>query len=285
MIDEVLQSLRYHLEARNLSEHTIHQYETSLRRFYAWRGDLANVTPAVVEEYLASLRSAGLASVTLRWHFAGLQGFFKWHARREDYANPTLGMEPPRIQERPKDVVGLADMRRVLVLLDRRKRYRDAALISLLLESGLRISEALSLNWSDIDWRQREARLPQTKNREAGEVPFLAGTGERLDLWRSKRRDKSAPYVFPGRNGRLTRSGALQLVKKAFAEIGLPAISPHDLRHSFATAYMDANPEGEAVLKVIGRWKSDTMVRRYSKKGREARAKAAFRESSPMNRL
>jgi integrase len=181
----------------------------------------------------------------------------------------------------------MADILRVVNGLSRNRQYRDAALVIVLATVGIRASNVVALNWDDIDFANGCIRLERTKNGDWGRtVPLIPIAGTHLSLWRDRRRDRKTEYVFGslrGKPGRLTRSGLLQVVKKSFAAApyGIPDIGPHDLRHSFATHYMDANPQGAATLKEIGGWKSDTMVQRYSKQGRARRAQEDFRATSP----
>lgn len=286
-LTDVTSSLEYHLAARNLAPSTISQYVGAIRKFYLWLSDsrepnLKTVTRAEVERFMTDLRRQGLASSSLRWHFAGLAAAMKWYAAREGIENPMWKMEAPRVQETQKDVVDLPDIARVLANLDRQKRYRDAAAISLMAKYGLRVGEVIRLDWEDIDWRSRELVLRETKNRTVREIPLDAKMMERFDLWRRKL-DKKTGAVFMGQRGRLGHVGFWYVVHNAFAREGIPNIGPHDLRHSWATAYMDANPDGEKTLKFVGGWRSNTMVERYSKQGRERRAKEAFRQNSPLS--
>jgi integrase/recombinase XerD len=195
-------------------------------------------------------------------------------------------MRGPSVPEVQKDVVPIEDTRKLLLGLDRRKEYRDAALISVLAETGMRVTEAISVLWSDVSWSEQTISLTETKNGSVRIVPFGPQTGRRLDLLNRKRTDKMVAWVFEGRYGRpLTRSGALQLVKKHFRQYGITGISPHDLRHSMATAFMDANPDGEATLQAVGGWHSRTMVTRYSRLGSDKRAREDFRRRSPTSDL
>jgi integrase/recombinase XerC len=287
-LPDLLHSLGYHMGAKNRAQATVDQYSRALSRFYHWlaeRGepDLAAVRQGDIEEYLDALRQAGLAPGTVRYQYAGLQGAFKWHSRREGYPSPMLQMEKPKVPESHKDVVPLDEQRRIMLSLDRQKRYRDAAIVSLLLENGMRVSELCGLDVADLRWKTDEVVIRDTKNDEVRVVPFLPATGERLDLWQRKRTDKGSPWLFSGQRGqRITRSGVLQMVKRTFDGLGWPNIGPHDLRHTFATTYLDANPHGAEDLKAVGGWKSDTMVQMYAKKGRARRSALSFRQNSPL---
>ena len=287
-LESLQRSLAYHVSARGRSAATETHYCLALRRFWAWMEQagiesLADVTEAHVEHYLSDLRATGIRPATLRYQFSGLQAVYKWHSAREGYLNPMGHMTAPRVPESQKDVVELDDLKRVVDTLMRRRRYRDAALVSGLAENGMRISEALKLTWQDVDWRNKVVHIHDTKNGDTRRVPMTAGFAEKLDLLQGKAKPEKWEAIFCSEKGKtLTSSGAQQMVRKAFLEAGVPGISPHDLRHTMATRFMDANPHGHHILKAIGGWKSDSMVRRYSRKGEEARAVEAFRQSTPI---
>ena len=294
-IDDLRSSLSYHLRAKNRAPETCRQYGQALAKFAGWletKGqplDLPAISTQAVEQYIVSLATDGgerkrtLSQSTIRYHYAGLRAVFRWHAKREGYQNPMQFMDPPKVDETQKDIVSVEDAQRVLRHLDQAGRYRDAAIISLLIDDGLRASELCALLNTDVDWKKGLAVIRHTKNGDMRLAPLLPATLERLDTWRAKRRDKSSPCLFTGQSGGpLTIYGLYQLVRRTFTECGIPNIGPHDLRHSMATAYMN-NPEArESDLKVVGGWRSDSIVRRYSKKGKEDRAMAAFRVHSPM---
>lgn len=289
-LSDLLRSLDLHLRSRNRAAGTIVQYTGELTRFAAWLGvdrlDLSAVTKEQLEGYFAHQFEMQVAPATVLYRYKGLQAVFRWHSRREGYVSPMLAVEPPSVPETQKDIVPLTEIRRVLRSLDRARRYRDGAIVSLLAETGIRVSELRSMDWSSIDWRTSTITLEDTKNGEVRTVPFGPATGERLDLWRTKRSDRSSPIVFAGQRGhRLDRSSIHRIVHRIFADQGIPGIGPHDLRHTMATAYMDANPQGMEDLKVVGGWKSDTMVRRYSKQGAARRGVESFRKNNPLSAI
>ena len=309
-LDDLLRSMEYTLAARRRSPATIDQYQRSLIRFYQWldaRGeiDISAVTPGVVEEWMTSLQRTvvgkgadGLpklmAPSTVRYNYAGLRGFYKWHSRREGYVTPFAAVESPSVPETRKDVVSTRDMKRVLDYLRAAGRLRDVALVGLLYDTGMRASEVCGVKTTDIVWanaRQKQdvsfIKLEDTKNGETRDVPISYAAGEMLDLWLSKRKDKGNDWLFPNlRTGRpLTRSGLLQVVKEAFEDIGLKGIGPHDLRHTFATHFLDGDSAKVGDLMAIGGWRSEQMARHYTKDGKQRRAMKSHRENSPLSRL
>lgn len=293
-LNDTIASFDIHLQSRGRYPRTIESYITPTRRFYAWlpeKGEagLKAVTRKDIERYLATglrpVRGTGVLSPASRsYHFKGLQQFWRWYSELEEIPDPMLRMHAPAVPEVQKDIVAVGQVRGVLLYLDAKKLYRDAALISLLMENGLRISEAVSLRWDEIDLRNMQATVRSSKNHEPRVVPFGPQTAKRLDVLRRKARVDE--WVFPGKEGKpYTRFAAHSMVTRRFRMFGMEGVGPHDLRHSMATAFMDENPDGEATLMTVGGWRSVNMVRRYSKQGRDRRAIEDFRKRSPTGRL
>lgn len=289
--EDLITALQYHLAARNVAPETVTHYTTALVRFLKWSPrPLGLVGRAELERYFAGLAEQGLAAATLRWHFAGLRAALKWWAGREGRQSPMAGMSAPKVRETVKDIVGPEDVKKLLGWLREYKLYRDAAAIALLFDVGLRASELCALDWPDVNWKEGVIAVGtgrQTKNGDVRMVPLNPVAGEFLDLWKARRPNKKESWIFgdtrPGRSGRLSRSGLLNMVKRDFKLIGIENISPHDLRHSFATTYMDREESQTVDLMAVGGWKSESMVRRYSRAGRERRAIREFRKHSPLS--
>ncbi len=294
-LEDTIQSFEIHLQSRGRYPRTIESYVVPTRRFYEWlpgvgEAALRAVSMNDIETYLAkglrSTRGEELSPASRSYHFKGLQQFWKWYSSLEEIPDPMYRLRAPTVPETHKDLVSVDQVRKVVTYLDKQKLYRDAALISLLMEDGLRISEAINLRWTDIDFKAMEATVTLTKNHQVRIIPFGPQTAQRLDILHRKRKDRVVPWVFTSRGTRqLTRYGAYSSIKRRFQLFGLDGIGPHDLRHSFATAFMDANPDGEATLMAVGGWNSVTMVRHYSKQGRDRRAIEDFRKRSPTWRL
>ena len=285
-----LRSLRLSLHGR--SDHTKRQYTEATQRFADWMGEqgLADLFPERVTRHhvnawLGSLSEAGLKGSTLRWYYRGLYGFYMFLAEDmpDAWPNPMLRVKCPKVDESPKDVVSTTQMDQVLRSLDAAKRYRDAAIVSLICDNGMREGELTHIKNTQVDWEQMCILLPDTKNGDVRFAPFTPATARRLDRWRAKRTDKSE-WLFTGQRGRLTESGLLQLVKRIFKEHGMPNVGPHDLRHSFAVAFMARQDEGATWqdMKAIGGWKSDGMAQHYAKQGDKMRALKSFRRLNGM---
>lgn len=286
-LDDVLRSLEYSLLARGRSGHTVRQYKNCATRFSQFIGGspLSTATRGQVEQWLLSLRQDGAAPSTVYHYFTGLRTFYKWYSSRDGFTSPMAGISGPSVPEPEKRILTPDEIARVLAVLKAARRYRDCAIIALMYDTGMRASEVCGLRWQDVDWKESTVKLTDTKNGDIRIVPFSYAAGERLDYWRTKNKRRDLPWMFHGTRGRLTRSGLLQMIRKAFQEIGVEGIGPHTLRHTFATHFLDGSDAHVSDLMTIAGWKSEAMARRYTKEGKTRRAIKAHRENSPLARL
>lgn len=289
--DNLLRSWEYSLKAQGKSPHTMQQYLGSTRRFLSWLGKPPHdATRHDIECWLTELGQQ-VAPATVVHRYCGLQAFFRWlEEEGEISANPMAKVKKPRVPETTKDVVPSQVMAAVLKELDRNKRYRDAAIIALFYDTGMRASELASIRMEHVDLDEGLITLPNTKNGDVRVVPVSPNTMVRLHRWLRRRLDPESPWLFTGQRGRhrgrpLTRSGLTQLVAEVFAGHTEARITPHDLRHTFATHFMEDETARPEDLMTIAGWKTDAMARRYTKTRRLHRAIQAHRRLSPMARL
>jgi integrase/recombinase XerD len=275
---------------RGLAAHTIEAYRRDLERYAATlaaagRTEIGAVATQDVAEYLARLRqgddqhkplaasSAGRAVVAVR----GLHAFAL--AERLAGTDPARSVRPPSPPRRLPRAVSIPDVERLLQIAgDSPAQRRDRALLELLYGTGARISEAVGLDIDDLD-------LPAPSGRSNGAVSpgkhsgvatvRLAGKGGRQRvvpvgsyalaalqaylvqarpaLAASARSGQPSPAVFlNARGGRLTRQGAWGALRAAAARAGLTEVSPHMLRHSFATHLLDGGADVRVVQELLG---------------------------------
>lgn len=295
--DSMMRSMTLSLKAERKSHHTIRQYSGATRSFHTWleeQGDDAFFPDAIthrhVKAWLASMPESYKDS-TVRHYYGGLRAFFAWYGEEEaddGWVNPMHKVRAPKVQETTKDIVTPADMQNVLRQLDRKKRLRDAAIVSLFCDTGMRRAEIERLYVGDVDLDEAAIVLAKTKNATVRTVPFSVATARRLDRYLRERKAKPKDPLFVSERGittgaALTGNGIFQLIARIFKEHGFPGISPHDLRHSWATAFIENEDAREGDLQELGGWKSRAMVDRYTKTRRTHRAVAAHRRFSPLN--
>jgi integrase/recombinase XerD len=274
---------------RGLAAHTLEAYRRDLDRYVAalaarGRTVIGEVTTRDVAEFLAGLRagdadhpplaasSAGRAVVAVRGlhAFAAAEGL-----TGEDPARPVRPPAPPRRLPKAISVTEIERLLQAASAGDGPAPLRDRALLELLYGTGARISEAIGLDIDDLDLviGGDPARVPAAVRvpaafRLAGKggrqrmVPAGSYAREALEAYLVRarptfavaaRRGPASPAVFlNARGGRLTRQGAWAALRAAAGRAGLAGVSPHTLRHSFATHLLDGGADVRVVQELLG---------------------------------
>ncbi|QRY64369.1 site-specific tyrosine recombinase XerD [Gordonia sp. PDNC005] len=273
-VDDVVAAYLDHLTVeRGAAVNTISSYRRDLRRyqeFLAGRGvtDLADVREETVREFLVALRRgdpagevAPLADSSVARTLIAARGFHKFAAAEglvpEDVAH---AVRPPKAPRRLPKSLPVDD---VLAILDAAgasegpRALRDRALLELLYSCGARISEVTSLDVDDIDVEHRAVVLRGKGGKErivpVGR-PALAAVDAYLVRGRPALVKKGTPALFLNiRGGRLSRQSAWQVLVDAADRAGITKdVSPHTLRHSFATHLLDGGADVRVVQELLG---------------------------------
>ncbi len=243
------------------SERTLQTYEDDLRRFEKAGGD---ATPVGVRKYLAAL-TARMKPVSAHRHYRSLRAFFGWRERNGGPANPLRGFDM-QVKYQEKSAPPDSDVRALLNACDRSRweGRRNYALVYLLLDSGLRISETCRLRWRDVLWSERKL-LVHGKERDEFS-PFGNTAAAALKMWRATQRpDSQDGFVFSHRDGRpMLPTWGTHLLHKLSRKAGVPLIGPQALRRFMATSLLRETGDIELTRKA-GRWRSYEMVKRYAK--------------------
>ncbi len=258
-------------------------WETEFAHENAGKTPLSRLDTLTVRSYLAHLHRGRLSNRSLARHLSTLRSFFRWACREGHLEkNPARGLPSPRIPRTLPRALTLPDTERLLdaeeeALLPERER----ALFELLYATGLRVSEAAGLDLEDVDFSSRLVRVTGKGSRERI-VPFGETAAESLRsylpvrialrrgaLVRSVRRDapvraagrrddrddpeSGEPLFVNARGGRLTTRSMARLLKRRLRAAGLPEqISPHALRHTFATHLLQAGADLRAIQELLG---------------------------------
>jgi integrase/recombinase XerD len=276
---------------RGLAAHTLQAYRRDLLRYQVMLGRrgrvlIGEVTTEDVAAFVAGLRegdgdhvplaasSAGRAVVAVR----GLHAF----ALAEGLADrdPASAVHPPASPRKLPRAIAVPEVERLIAAAaagdgaDRLRPLRDRALLELLYGTGARISEAVGLDVDDLGFtavppgRLPDRQAPPATVRLSGKggrdrlVPVGRYAREALEAYlvrgrpalaAASRRVSASPAVFlNARGGRLTRQGAWAVLKAAAARAGLGGVSPHTLRHSYATHLLDGGADVRVVQELLG---------------------------------
>jgi integrase/recombinase XerD len=254
---------------RGLAANTLAAYRRDLRRymvFLSGRGtvDLSTVSRKDISDFLVDLGSGAAASAARTMsavrglhRFAFLEG---WCPR-----GPTDDARPPAVPLRLPKALPVADVERLLAAAgtEETTALRDRALFEFLYGTGARVSEAVALDVDDVDREARMVRL-DGKGGKQRLVPVGSYACAALDDYLVRLRPALAARVrSPGgtagalflnaRGGRLTRQGAWLVLSAAAERAGLAGrVSPHTLRHSFATHLLDGGADIRTVQELLG---------------------------------
>ena len=266
---------RYVADERRFSPQTVRAYRTDLDRFAdfwerefahesAGKTPLGKLDTLAVRSYLASLHRARLSNRSLARHLSTLRSFFRWACREGHLArSPARGLPAPRVPKTLPRAMTLPDTERLLAANedDAVVPERERALFELLYATGLRVSEAAGLDLEDVDFSSRLVRVTGKGSRERI-VPFGEAAEDALEAYLPSRHalrrradddDAGEPLFVNARGGRLTSRSMARLLKRRLRAAGLPSeISPHALRHTFATHLLQAGADLRAIQELLG---------------------------------
>ena len=265
----VLDFLSYLELERGLSRNTLNAYRTDLLQYgeflSARKGDALAVRPADIAEFLAELATGNgrppCAAATIHRKAACLRSFYK-HLRREELIDedPTAALSAPRRAKKLPHVLNYAEVQKLLAAPrgDGPAVLRDRALLEVMYACGLRASETIGLELGDVDFRNSFLRV-QGKGSKERIVPLGRQAITAINRYLRAGRpqlvgDRAEPKLFVNfRGGALTRQGLYKIVQRHAREAGLSGrMSPHTLRHSFATHLLAGGCDLRAVQEMLG---------------------------------
>lgn len=264
MNDPVEAFLRYQAVERGASAHTLRSYRTDLRqfrRFLAARhiGQLAYVDARLLRQYLARLYEAGLSRASIARKLAAIRSCLAFLSRRGGLAkNPAREIMPPRL---PKRLVSFLPIDEATVLLEHPAAARDRAILEMLYATGARVAELCGLDLGDLD-RAGDTIRVRGKGAKERVIPVGDAALQALDAYLRARGNADGPLFENVRGGRLTVRSVHRIVKARSRAAGLTRrVTPHTLRHTFATHMLDAGADLRLIQDLLGHSRLSTTQR------------------------
>ena len=260
-LDDYIQHLRVE---RGLSVHTVASYATDLAKLGKWLAEdgvvLDKVDEVVVTGFLVSLSQQGLSARTQARALSSTRGFFRFLVQERRHSHdPTELLEGPRLLSKLPDILNREEVLRLLQAPagDKPNRVRDRAMLHTMYAAGLRVSELVNLDIADVNLDEGfVAVLGKGSKRRI--VPLGAHARVALREYLAKVRGKwahpsSRACFVTARGKAMTRQGFWAIVKKYSRAAGITKpISPHKLRHSFATHLLAGGADLRSVQTMLG---------------------------------
>ncbi|WP_116951456.1 tyrosine-type recombinase/integrase [Jiangella endophytica] len=296
LLEDLFKSFRRDLRAADKAERTITIYHQSVRFFSEWltaQGRPATkdeLTRSAIAAWLADLADSGMATNTLSTRFRGLRRFCRWLVVEDELErSPMEGLEQPKAAAKPVPVLPDAEVTALFKacggtsFTDR----RDTAILRVLFDCGVRISECARLGVDDLDLDDYEVIRVVGKGRKERVVPFGPKTGRALDRYLRMRRQHPhahSPGLFLGKRGALTADGIDDRLRRLAERAGLDHLHAHQFRHSLAHNWLATGGQEQDLKRIMG-WTSDAMLAVYGQSAADERARQAFRAKRLGDRL
>ena len=258
--------LNYLIVEKGLSEATLASYSQDLIRYQKFmlangHRNISETDAALILKHMIALRAAGLGARSRARHLVSIRGMYRF-AVQEKF----IRHDPARLVDLPKttlklpDVLSVDDVSRLLSAPDPSKPTgaRDAAMLELLYAAGLRVSELVNLRLQNVNLEAGFVRVYGKGSKERI-VPIGVYAKKKIEYYLGHPRqailkNQISPYIFVARAARpMTRQGFWKLLRR-YGELAKlnKKITPHSLRHSFATHLLEGGADLRAVQEMLG---------------------------------
>ncbi|MGH1372327.1 MAG: tyrosine recombinase XerC [Cellvibrionaceae bacterium] len=259
IIDEFLQHIEFE---KQLSANTINSYQRDLTRLqnYCEQADtsLATIQPHHVRQCLTQMHRQGLKARSIQRWLSASRTFFQY-AQRQNYLknNPCAGLQAPKAD---KPLPKALDVDQAIQFVEISGTdflsLRDRACVETFYSCGLRLSELVSLNWSDLDLRHGQIRVTG-KGNKTRELPIGKHAINALQHWREQQNQtlsERPEAIFTNKKGKRLHPRSIQMRfdKLSVAQGIDQPVHPHMMRHSFASHLLESSGDLRAVQELLG---------------------------------
>lgn len=292
MEKEIAAFIAYMHEYRQTTENTESAYARDLKKLTDYM-DAQEITAfeqvdtELLQAYIRKMEEQGRKAATISRFIASVRAFFAWQVsdgQRED--NPALKLVSPKIEKKAPEILSQAQIVRLLDQPSSQapKELRDKAMMELLYATGIRVSELIALELTDINLSLeyvtcRDGRKERT-------VPFGSNAREALELYLQKSRpklvsDERCTLLFTNCSGEpMSRQGFWKIVKYYGRQAGLDEeITPHTLRHSFAAHLLGNGADLKSVQELMGH--SDIATTQIYMQLSDRRIREVYKQAHP----
>ncbi|KAF0958457.1 tyrosine-type recombinase/integrase [Rhodococcus sp. T7] len=287
-LESLQRSFNRALRVEGKADRTLVIYGQSVRYLARWlvendqRADLDNLTRENVLAWFESLRGRGLTDGTIKTRWRGLRRFTGWLVAEGIVdKDPLVGIKVKNPVPPPVPVLDDADLKKLIAACKGThfRDRRDMAMVRLLLDCGLRVSELTGITLDDLDL-DAETVVVTGKGSRVRAAYFGAKTGQALDRYlreRSKHRHASLGALFLGERGPFSTDGVRERLQVRAQMAGIDGrMNPHRFRHTNAHDFLLAGGQERDLKRLMG-WRSDAMLDRYGASGADIRARESVK--------
>lgn len=242
---------------------TVKSYEEDLKFYLAYLNDneitdLSKVTEKDIENYLTEERKNGKQATTLARYIASIRSFHSYLSFLYGYDNPTVNIQVSKGKRKQPVICSVEEINRLMGSFDDQDpdQFLDHTILELIYACGLRVSEATSLTLNRIDLETRILKIRGKGDKDriipipSGSVPLLK---QYRDVIRPSLLKKPTPLFFINRFGKKITSKHVELLlNQKCTDLNMHGITPHKLRHSYATHMLQAGADLRTIQEILG---------------------------------
>jgi integrase/recombinase XerD len=266
-MEDHLQSFMHYLTVeKGLSKNTLESYKRDLKQFITY---LKQIHPGKIEEtsrqnivsYLMGLRVQGKATSTISRNMASIRAFYQFLIKDQIItSDPSIHLETPKIERRLPKVLSIAEVEELLQTPQSSTSFgqRDRAMLELLYATGIRVSELISLTIEDVHLQMGFVKCLGKGSKERiiplGRVA-IQSLEQYIQVGRHRlNKSKRSKALFLNHHGNpISRQGFWKIIKKHAKDAGInKEITPHTVRHSFATHLLENGADLRSVQEMLG---------------------------------
>lgn len=286
MEQEIKGFMVYLHNVKKTSQNTELSYQRDLMKMLRFLqeqkvGDFSDVTETNLNSYILDLEKKGMAAATVSRNIASMKAFYLYLLKNGKVSqDPAENLKAPKVEKKLPEILSVTEVARLLEQPGDRtaKGLRDRAMLELLYATGIRVTELISLQLDDINWKL-DYIVCRDRSKERM-IPFGSKARVALDKYMKQGRDellgdKACDMLFPNCSGEsMSRQGFWKLLKQYVKQAGIEMeITPHTLRHSFAAHLVDNGADLHVVQEMLGHSDISTTMM-YTARAREVYEKA-----------
>lgn len=282
--------VEYLRNIKKSSENTIASYRRDLMKFAAYCNKncisgIASINETNINSYILYMEKEGLSMATVSRSVASIKSFFGFlHNENFISSDPSINIKPPKVDKKIPNVLTISEVNKLLDQPSDKtsKEIRDKAMLELLYATGIRVSELVSLKISDVNLKmgyiechdiKKSRIIPVDDSAQRALTKYINGV--RKDMC------KNTEYLFTNCKGTpMTRQGFWKIIKVYAKKAGIDKdITPHMIRHSFASHLVNNGADLRAVQEMLGH--ADISTTQIYQNSRQSRIKEEYQKAHP----